>query len=141
MLDHDLADDLTQDVFAKVFKSLTTFRGESAFDTWIHRIAVNVTYGHLRQSRLRKTSAVLVDVVDTDAVPSSRVLESEQRDRLADALASLKPALRTAIVLTVLQGMTAIEAAEIEKCSVGTMYWRIHQARQALKAALKDWLP
>ncbi|MBS0205600.1 MAG: sigma-70 family RNA polymerase sigma factor [Planctomycetes bacterium] len=141
VLNHDAADDVTQDVFARALRGLPTFRGQSLFVTWLHRIAVNVSYAHLRQSGRRRADPLPEESMDVASTsPESAVIVAEEKDRVALALEQLPPQLRTAIVLTVMQGMSAIDAAEIEECPVGTMYWRIHEARRRLRHELKDWM-
>lgn len=141
VLNHDAADDVTQDVFARVLRGLPSFRGQSLFVTWLHRIAVNVSYAFLRQSGRRQSVPLPEESIDgAVSSPDSTLIELEQKNRITVALAQLTPQLRTAIVLTVMQGMSAIEAAEIEECPVGTMYWRIHEARRRLRHELKDWM-
>lgn len=138
VLDHDAADDLTQDVFARMLQGLDSFRGHSTFPTWLHRIALNAAYSFLRQVDRRKTSTLTVDSTVVVAGPDWRLIESEQRDKVTAALGRLTPQFRAAIVLTVMQGLSAGEAAEIEGCSIGTMYWRVHEARARLRDELKE---
>ena len=141
VLNNDVADDLTQDVFARALRGLETFRGQSSVATWLHRIALNVAYQFLRQNHRRGTSQLPLDSIDGSmAAPHARLIELEGNDRVATALGRLTPSLRAAIVLTAMQGLSAIEAAEIEECSVGTMYWRVHEARRRLRDDLKDWI-
>lgn len=143
VLDRDAADELAQDVFVSVLKNLDRFRGDAAFGTWLHRIAVNAARQAARRVRSRsvlKQSAVEIGAVQetSDATgPETNLIRIEQRDCVHAALGRLSLPLRTAVVLTVMQGMSAIEAAEIESCSVGTMYWRIHEARRLLRDDLK----
>ncbi len=141
VLNNEVADDLTQDVFARALRGLETFRGQSSMVTWLHRIALNVSYQFLRLTHRRGTSELPPDSIDGRvAAPHAQLIESEAKDRIATALSRLTPSLRAAIVLTTMQGLSAIEAAEIEECSVGTMYWRVHEARRRLREELKDWI-
>lgn len=138
VLNHDVADDLTQEVFTRAFRGLDSFRGQAAITTWLHRIAVNVAYRFLQTNR--RYSSDVPDSIDRKQVsPHANVIAVERKDRIAVALGRLSPQLRTAIVLTAMQGLTAVQAAEIEECSLGTMYWRIHEARRKLRDDLKDW--
>lgn len=141
VLDHDAADDLTQEVFTRALTGLEAFNGRSSLTTWLHRIALNVACGFLRRSDRRKTVALPMESVDEGLLaPDATIIETEGKDRIAGALGRLNPTLRAAIVLTVMQGFSALEAAEIEACSLGTMYWRIHEARRRLREDLKDWI-
>ena len=141
VLDHHVADDLTQDVFAKAWRSLDSFRGQATFATWLHRIALNAAYEYLRRSDRRRTSVISEGSVDDTATgPHTAVIQSEKTAHIATALGLLTPKLRSAIVLTTMQGLPATTVAEIEDCSVGTIYWRMHEARRQLREELKDWI-
>ena len=145
VLDRDEADELTQEVFVSVLKNLDGFRGDAAFSTWLHRIAVNTARQAARRSRsrpvVRNQAVVEIGAIrdsNGDAsAPEADLIRSEQRDSVQRAMKKLSLPLRTAVVLTVMQGMSAIEAASIEGCPVGTMYWRIHEARRLLRDDLK----
>ncbi len=139
VLDRDEADELTQEVFVCVLKNLDGFRGEAAFATWLHRIAVNTARQAARRSssrRKEKTRAVRESNGEA-AAPEAELIRSEQRDHVQRALTKLSLPLRSAVVLTVMQGLSAGEAAEIEGCPIGTMYWRVHEARRLLRDELK----
>ena len=139
VLDRDEADELTQEVFVSVLKNLDGFRGEAAFATWLHRIAVNTARQAVRRTRSRRIEHNGETPVSSGeaSVPEADLIRSEQRDRVQRALAKLSLPLRSAVVLTVMQGLSAGEAAEIEGCPVGTMYWRVHEARRLLRDELK----
>jgi len=136
VLDPHLADDVTQEAFSRAWAGLAQFRGDAEFQTWLHRIVLNVAYRALRNPKRARTQRLPEEAVappDTDTL-----VEGERRDRIAVALGNLAPSLRAALVLTVLQGYSAIEAAQLEGCSLGTFYWRVHEARRRLKLQLKD---
>ena len=146
VLDEAVADDLTQDVFLKVFRNLDSFRGESQFATWLYRVALNVAHDFLRSAgRLRveyhaEFHGELPQPESRDAKPEQAVLRSELLGEIERALSGLSPALRAAMVLTVLEQLSPAEAATIEDCTVDTMYSRIHAARKQLKQSLKHYL-
>lgn len=139
VLDRDEADELTQEVFVSVLRNLDGFRGEAAFATWLHRIAVNAARQAARRKRSRRSEATrgARDSNGEASAPEAELIRSEQRDGVQRALAKLSLPLRSAVVLTVMQGLSASEAAEIEGCPVGTMYWRVHEARRLLRDELK----
>lgn len=138
VLDRDEADELTQDVFVSVARNLDRFRGEAAFGTWLHQIAVNTARQAARRTRTRRKELyVQARSSATSATPDVDLIRSEQCDGVQRALAKLSLPLRSAVVLTVMQGLSAVEAAEIEGCPVGTMYWRVHEARRLLRDELK----
>ncbi len=139
VLDRDDADELTQEVFVSVLRNLDGFRGEAAFATWLHRIAVNAARQAVRRTRSRRSESdrAVRDSNGDSAAPEVELIRSEQRDRVRQALEKLSLPLRSAVVLTVMQGLSAGEAAEIEGCPIGTMYWRVHEARRLLREELK----
>ena len=137
------ADDLTQEVFLRAIRGLAGFRGESRFSTWLYQIAMNTTHSFLRrQSRLPPApEEALAESADClDSTPDRVAMAGELDRAITAAVDSLPPALRAAVVLTMLQGMDVREAAEIEGCATATMYWRIHKARKALKKQLGEHL-
>jgi RNA polymerase sigma-70 factor (ECF subfamily) len=135
-------DDVVQDVFVHVFRSLRSFRGDSKFSTWLFRLTVNVTRMHLRRGRSRPRIAD-VDVPETlgdDDAPQvlpDRAYESEERlralYRVLDALGEKK---RTVLVLHDLEGMASKEIAEIVDAPVLTVRTRLFYARKELYAAI-----
>ncbi len=139
VLDRDEADELTQEVFVSVLRNLEGFRGESAFGTWLHRIAVNTARQAARRTRRRpvEQNSPAHESNGKASLPETELIRSEQRDGVQRALEKLSLPLRSAVVLTVMQGLSASEAAEIEGCPIGTMYWRIHEARRLLRDDLK----
>jgi RNA polymerase sigma-70 factor (ECF subfamily) len=136
------ADDLTQEVFIRAIRGLASFGGRARFSTWLHTIAVNTARTFLRrQSRGLAAAQSLADRPDPQCpTPEERASARELDDGITAALASLSPTLRSAIVLTILQGFEPREAARIEGCAVATLYWRVHKARKLLKAQLKEYL-
>ena len=143
VLDDAAADDLTQDVFYRAIRGLKQFNSRSLFSTWLYRIVKNTTYRFLeREQRHAKVRSVRDNLENAprEQDPSGSMLDSELSDRVGAAVAELSPKLRAAIVLVTLQGMSIREVAEIEDCTVATIYWRIHQARKLLASRLDDYL-
>ena len=136
------AEDLTQEAFLQLFRKITTFRGESAFSTWLHRLAVNVVLMHLRKKGLQQISLDEVDTSQDEPVKRDygdhdrRLTGSIDRISLSRAIADLPPGYRTVFVLHDVEGYEHNEIAEIMKCSVGNSKSQLHKAR--LK--LRDWL-
>jgi len=136
-------DDLTQEVFLRAIRNISRFRGESQFSTWLYRIAMNTTHSFLRRQNRRQPAPgdVLVGCVDCrTSTPERLAMADELNDAITAAVGSLPPALRAAVVLTILQGLRVREAAEIEGCTAATMYWRIHKARKILRKRLEEYL-
>ena len=140
------ARDLTQEAFVQAFRRLDSFRGDSAFYTWLFRIAVNATISFRRKMARRKTTSIesARDVmgeeprdVRSDAVPSSRIETQEQQQLVHTALSELSEEFRQAIVLTEIEGLSYEDAAEIAGCPIGTIRSRIHRARNELREKLR----
>jgi RNA polymerase sigma-70 factor, ECF subfamily len=142
ILDDAAADDVTQEVFLRAIRGLAGFDGRAKFSTWLFRISKNTALTFLeRQSRTHDYSrAEEADSVAVALAPDSGLLAKELSADIEQALGKLSPALRTAVVLTSLQGLSPAEAAEIEDCTTSTMYWRIHEARKQLRERLKEHL-
>jgi RNA polymerase sigma-70 factor (ECF subfamily) len=137
--DPDLAEDLTQDVFVKVFRSLGQFRGDSAFSTWVHRIAVTVSLNAMRKvKRLREREADLDEahqhVFEPDAI------DPDVRARLAAAIEALPDGVRIALVMHALEGYTHAEIGQALGIAEGTSKAKVFDARARLKHALGDLL-
>ena len=144
MVDSDAdADDLTQEVFLRVIRSIHQFDSKSRFSTWLYRIAMNSTYTFLdkRKRHLRQSHSDFADTEDDQNIEPARAAEgAELFGRIEEAIESLSPKLRAAIVLTTLHGYSAADASEIEGCPEGTMYWRLHEARGQLRKRLRKHL-
>ncbi len=142
VLDHSVADDLTQETFLRAWRGLSGFRAEARFSTWLTRIAWNVVQDEV--SRRERSAAVVAESIEmacsvTDR-PDQTALHRELDQQITAALASLSAKLRAAIVLTGLQQLSPDEAAKLEGCSIATMYWRIHEARRLLEERLARYL-
>lgn len=143
VLNQSDADDLTQEVFLRAIRGLPQFGGQSKFSTWLYRVAINTTHRFLkrRAGSPVETPAVLREpAADRSDQPDQKAIQAEMQQEITTALAELSPPLRAAMVLTVLEGMPAQEAAEIEGCSRATMYWRVHRARKTLTKRLAKYL-
>lgn len=137
------ADDVTQEVFIRAFRALPRFKNRARFGTWLYRIALNTARTYIA----RKSRAPLWF---TDAPPDcpgravsnakDQALNLELDARITDALGKLRPKLRAAIVLTLIEGYSPAAAARIEGCLVATFYWRLHQARKILQGLLRPYL-
>jgi RNA polymerase sigma-70 factor (ECF subfamily) len=143
VLDQEAADDLTQEVMLKAFRGLASFDGKAAFSTWLFRIAMNTSYSFLAR-RKRSPVSYCGEMPEASRseteTPEMAAIQAELDEQIGQALEHLSPKLRAAIVLTAIQGVNPADAAQIEGCSVSTMYWRIHEARKQLNAQLSEWL-
>src|SRR5438094_4577414 len=140
---HDEAEDLTQDIFLKIFKSLDTFDRRANFQTWLISISRNLCIDRYRSVRKeRETIDRDVDANELSPVASQPhpIFRIEQRDRvelLRHALAALGPALRKAVVMRDLQEMSYAEIAKVLKLPEGTVKSRINRGRTELALQIK----
>ncbi len=136
------AEDLSQEAFLQVFRKLSTFRGESAFSTWLHRLVVNVVLMHLRKKGLQQVSLDEIDSSQEGPVKREygdddrRLIGSVDRINLDRAIAELPPGYRAVFVLHDVEGYEHNEIAQIMSYSVGNSKSQLHKAR--LK--LREWL-
>jgi RNA polymerase sigma factor (sigma-70 family) len=145
------AADLTQDAFIKAFQSINRFQGQSAFFTWLYRIAINGALTHIRRNKLRSffsfdkvhedasVSAVLNQLTDKRDV-EREVFVNELQEKLNEALLKLSIPHRTVVTLFEIDGLSHEEIAEIMNCSVGTVRSRLHYAKQILQAELQSYV-
>lgn len=136
------AEDLTQDAFIHVFRKLSTFRGESAFSTWLYRIAVNTVLMHFRKRSNRQIS--LDQPVQKDATApkreygrvDDRLAGSVDRLALARAINELPPGYRTIFLMHEVQGYEHQEIARLLKCSIGNSKSQLHKAKLRMRRLL-----
>lgn len=148
MVAHDQdAQDLAQDVFLRAYRSLYTFRGDSRFTTWLHRLTVNLTLDWLR-SRGRRPVQVPIEPAGDDAPPVSVVapepgpeeqtLRSERRKELWTAIQALPPDYREVVVMHHFHGLSYQSIAERLGCPLRTIETRLYRARHQLKRILTE---
>ena len=117
------AEDLTQDVFVQVFRKLGSFRGESAFTTWLHRLTVNQVLMHFRKSHVRKEQLTEDGEMPVEImVDRNRINRSPVLDRLAldEAIVQLPHGYRMVFVLHDVEGLEHSEIASLLGCAIGT---------------------
>lgn len=142
--------DVAQEAFIKAYRALPNFRGESAFYTWLYRIAVNTAKNYL-VSRGRKPPSSDIDAQEAEflddghglkdiASPESQLLSEEMRAVILDAINDLPDDLKQAITLRELDGMGYEEIAVTMDCPIGTVRSRIFRAREAIDKKLKPLL-
>jgi RNA polymerase sigma-70 factor (ECF subfamily) len=141
---HDLAEDLTQDVFLKLYRSLGTFDRRANFQTWLISVSRNLCIDHYRSSR-KEREAINRDVDPNELTPVAHGpnahAQLEQRDRvttLRTALALLPPTLRTAVMLRDLEELTYQEIADRLRVPEGTVKSRINRGRTELARRIRD---
>jgi RNA polymerase sigma-70 factor, ECF subfamily len=136
--DKSLAEDLTQDVFVKVYRNLPRFRNESSIHTWLYRIAVNECKGYLRSWSFRNILPSSWIKSDVDVSTENQVLVQAERDQLVQAVLTLSPYYRQAIALHYYADLSISEIAVVLGVSEGTVRTRLHRARQQLKQRLGE---
>ena len=140
--------DVAQEAFLKAYRALPSFRGDSAFYTWLYRIAINTAKNHLVAARRRPLDYDL-DLQDPDQyemqgrlkesdTPEGLLLSEEIRETVNKAIEQLPEDLRTAIILREIEGMSYEEIAQTMECPVGTVRSRIFRAREAIDKKLKS---
>lgn len=133
--DEAAAEELTQQTFIRVWERLGTFRGDSAFSTWLHRVAANLVKESWRSEKRRRDRVLSVpdltahDVGREDGLPVERVA-------LERAIAELPEGARTALVLYDIEGYRHREVAEMLGVTVGTVKSQVHRARRLLRERL-----
>lgn len=136
--DDDLAAEHLQATFVNAWRSLSSFRGASRVDTWLHRIAVNVHLAHLRARLRREVHELAVAELDTLAGITAGGRDDALRIDLDRAIASLPPAMRTAFVLHDVQGLPYDEIAAITRTAPATLRVQVSRARELLRRRLGD---
>jgi len=142
--------DLAQEAFIKAYRALPNFRGESAFYTWLYRIAINTAKNFL-VAQSRRPPGSDIEATDAEqfegpsalketATPESMLLRDEIQKVIFSAIETLPDDLRTAITLRELEDMSYEEIAEAMDCPIGTVRSRIFRAREAIDTKLKPLL-
>jgi RNA polymerase sigma-70 factor (ECF subfamily) len=149
----DEADDVVQEAFIKAYRALPQFRGDSAFYTWLYRIAVNTAKNHLVGQGKRPISLSELTsndgdeesfeptVVSTDNnTPEAELMSKQVAEAVNRAVSALPEELRTALNLREIDGLSYEEIAEAMNCPIGTVRSRIFRAREAVAAELRPLL-
>jgi len=138
------AEDLAQEAFLQLFRKISTFRGESAFTTWLHRLVVNVVLMRMRKKGLPVVSLDEPDTSHDEPIQRDfgendlRLMGSIDRIRLTRAIDSLPQGYRTVFMLHDVEGYEHNEIAQIMSCSVGNSKSQLHKARLKLREILRS---
>ncbi len=142
--------DVTQEAFLKAYRALPGFRGDSAFYTWLYRIAINTVKNHLVTRSRRPPGGDIDAEMAEEMDPGARLRETATPERLLlrdeiartvqEALDELPTDLRTAIVLREFDGLSYEEIASTMECPIGTVRSRIFRAREAIDKRLRPLL-
>jgi RNA polymerase sigma-70 factor (ECF subfamily) len=144
-------EDVTQEAFVKAYRALPSFRGDSAFYTWLYRIGINTAKNYLVAMRRRAPTSTDVEAEEAEgydggellreiSTPESLLLTREIAGTVNQAIEALPEELRSAIQLRELEGMSYEEIAKLMDCPVGTVRSRIFRAREAIAERLKPLL-
>lgn len=144
-------EDVAQEAFVKAYRALPNFRGDSAFYTWLYRIAINTAKNYLVSQGRRAPTSTQVDVEDAETfddgdhlrdlnTPDSMLVTKQVGEAVNRAIDQLPEDLRTAIVLRELEGLSYEEIAESMQCPIGTVRSRIFRAREAIALELRPIL-
>jgi RNA polymerase sigma-70 factor (ECF subfamily) len=145
----DAAEDILQETFISAYRAIDRFEGRAHVSTWLYRIAHNAVLMRLRKEKRTPYLQSLEDDLDLDVLaapshregaPERRLLESELRDKMDEALASLTDALREVFILRDIEGLSTAETAEILNLSETAVKSRLHRARLALREQLAPYL-
>ena len=139
----DLAEDLTQKTFIRVWKKIETFRGDSSLFTWIYRIAINLAKNEFssKQAKNQGITDSIDDTYDLESSvssPESHAIEAESMQAVMDFIASLPTDLREAISLREFDGKSYEEIAQITGSPIGTVRSRIFRAREEILNFMKE---
>jgi len=144
-------EDVTQEAFIKAYRALPSFRGDSAFYTWLYRIGINTAKNYLVAMGRRAPTSTEVEAEEAEgydggellreiSTPESLLLTKEIAGTVNQAIEALPEELRSAIQLRELEGMSYEEIAKLMDCPVGTVRSRIFRAREAIAERLKPLL-
>lgn len=144
-------EDVTQEAFIKAYRALPTFRGDSAFYTWLYRIGINTAKNYLVAQGRRAPTSTEFDSEEAETfeegdqlrdinTPESMLLSKQIGETVNAAMEALPEELRTAIVLREIEGLSYEEIAKVMDCPIGTVRSRIFRAREAVAAKLRPLL-
>jgi RNA polymerase sigma-70 factor, ECF subfamily len=145
------AEDVTQDAFIKAYRALPSFRGESAFYTWLYRIGINTAKNHLLANKRRVPTSTIFDSDDSESfeeasllrevsTPENELMSKQVVDVVQSSLQQLPEDLRSALTLREIEGLSYEEIASVMNCPVGTVRSRIFRAREAVAENLRPLL-
>lgn len=141
--DRDEANDVAQETFVRLWKEASRWQqGQARFDTWLHRVAMNLCYDRLRSGRNRAITLGSDELeneqepADTRPLPDEHLNERERNERVKAALAALPPRQREALVLQYYQELSNVEAAQLMGISIEALESLLSRARRSLRALL-----
>ncbi len=140
--DHDIARDVVQETFVRVFKNIKNFNRGKHFYTWLYQIAINVSIDFLRKRARNRETGADVTIYDKDTkTPTRCIVLQETKDKVRQIISMLPDKYKIVLALRDIQGLSCEEIAEIIGCKSITARWRIYQARKIFKALWTDTQP
>ncbi|MBT9613229.1 MAG: RNA polymerase sigma factor RpoE [Burkholderiales bacterium] len=144
-------EDVSQEAFIKAYRALPSFRGESAFYTWLYRIGINTAKNYLVSRGRRAPTSTEFDIEDAESfedagqlhdwnTPEATLLTKEIGDTVNAAVEALPAELRTALTLREMEGLSYEDIAQVMNCPIGTVRSRIFRAREAVAEKLRPLL-
>ncbi|HEU0188227.1 MAG TPA: RNA polymerase sigma factor RpoE [Gallionellaceae bacterium] len=144
-------EDVTQDAFIKAYRALPSFRGESAFYTWLYRIGINTAKNYLLALGRRAPTSTQFNAEESEdfeesdllhdvSTPENELMSKQVIDVVSSSLQQLPDELRTALTLREIEGLSYEEIAEVMNCPIGTVRSRIFRAREAIATNLRPLL-
>ena len=144
-------EDVTQEAFIKAYRALPTFRGDSAFYTWLYRIGINTAKNYLVAMGRRAPTTTDIDSEEAEGfengdqlrdlnTPENEMMSRQVAETVNQTLGELPEELRTAITLREIEGLSYEDIANIMNCPIGTVRSRIFRAREAIAAKLRPLL-
>jgi RNA polymerase sigma-70 factor (ECF subfamily) len=144
-------EDVTQEAFIKAYRALPTFRGDSAFYTWLYRIGINTAKNYLAAMGRRAPTTTEIDSEEAEGyedgeqlrdlnTPENQLMSRQVAETVNQTLESLPEELRSAITLREIEGLSYDDIADIMNCPIGTVRSRIFRAREAIAAKLRPLL-
>ena len=144
-------EDVTQEAFIKAYRALPSFRGESAFYTWLYRIGINTAKNYLLALKRRAPTSTQLDVEEAEgfeeasllhevSTPENELMSKQVVDVVNSSLRELPDDLRTALTLREIEGLSYEEIASVMNCPIGTVRSRIFRAREAISVNLRPLL-
>lgn len=145
------AEDVTQEAFIKAYRALPSFRGESAFYTWLYRIGINAAKNYLLAAKRRAPTSTPFDVDESEgfedagllhevSTPENELMSKQVVEVVNSSLQQLPDDLRTALTLREIEGLSYEEIADVMNCPIGTVRSRIFRAREAIAENLRPLL-
>ncbi|MDR2196097.1 MAG: RNA polymerase sigma factor RpoE [Gallionellaceae bacterium] len=144
-------EDVTQEAFIKAYRALPTFRGESAFYTWLYRIGINTAKNYLLATKRRAPTSTPFDAEEAESfedagllhevsTPENELMSKQVVEAVNSSLQQLPDELRTALTLREIEGLSYEEIADVMNCPIGTVRSRIFRAREAIAENLRPLL-